>query len=182
MKRWTSFAAARRLIGLSLIGAGLAGAGLLSASSAEAAEGGVKVGLLTCNESSGWGFVFGSSRALNCTFSPTRARVERYVGHINKYGVDIGYQRSGVLVWGVIAPSGNIAPGSLSGSYGGVTAGASVALGVSANGLIGGSNRTISLPPLSVAGTSGLNVAAGIGAINLHYLPNGGYRRHHRRG
>ena len=155
---------------------------LLSATGAQAAEGGIKVGMLTCNEASGWGFVFGSSRALNCTFSPTRSRVERYVGHINKYGVDIGYQRSGVLVWGVIAPSDNIAPGALAGNYGGLTAGATVALGVSANGLIGGSGRTIALQPLSVAGTSGLNVAAGIGAITLRYVPNGSrFHRHHHR-
>ena len=164
--------------------AGAMGAALLaaalSAPQAQAAGAGLKVGVLTCNESSGWGFVFGSSRSLNCTYSPTRARVERYVGHINKYGVDIGYQRSGVLVWGVIAPSGDVAPGALAGSYGGLTAGATVALGVSANGLIGGSNRTISLQPLSVEGTSGLNVAAGIGSITLRYVPGAG-RFHHRR-
>jgi len=35
--------------------------------------------------------------------------------------------------------------------------------------LIGGSNRTISLQPLSIEGNTGLNVAAGIGAISLRY-------------
>src|SRR5438477_9466180 len=30
----------------------------------------VKAGVLTCNVASGFGFIFGSSRAVNCTFSP----------------------------------------------------------------------------------------------------------------
>lgn len=158
---------------------------------AQAKESGVKLGVLQCSEAGGWGFVFGSSRAVNCTFSPTPARVERYVGKIQKFGVDIGYQRSGVLVWAVLAPTTNIAPGALAGGYGGLTAGASVAIGASANALIGGSDRTIALQPLSIEGTTGLNVAAGIGALTLTYVPSsyreGPYvaphhgRRHHPR-
>ena len=47
-----------------------AAVGLASAfATPAAAQGGVNVGNLTCNVSSGWGFVFGSSRALNCTFA-----------------------------------------------------------------------------------------------------------------
>lgn len=148
---------------------------LAGASSAHAAGSGVKLGVLQCSEAGGWGFVFGSSRRINCTFSPTQARVERYVGKINKFGIDIGYQRSGVLVWAVLAPTANVAPGALQGNYGGLTAGASVAIGAAANALIGGSNRTIALQPLSIEGTTGLNVAAGIGAMSLNYVP-GSYR------
>ena len=157
-----------RLTGLAA--AGLAAGALALGSPAAAKEGGVKLGILQCNEAGGWGFVFGSSRRLNCTFSPTRARVERYVGEINKFGVDIGYQRSGVLVWAVLAPTDNIAPGALAGKYGGVTAGASVAIGASANGLIGGLGRSFTLQPVSVEGTTGLNVAAGIAGMNLHFV------------
>jgi hypothetical protein len=47
--------------------------GLATAFAAPAeAQSGVAVGNLTCNVSSGWGFVFGSSRALNCTFGRRR--------------------------------------------------------------------------------------------------------------
>ena len=46
---------------------------------------------------------------------------------------------------------------------------AGVAVGASANVLIGGSNKTISLQPLSIEGYEGLNVAAGIASINLKY-------------
>jgi hypothetical protein len=131
------------------------------------AQGGVAVGNLTCSVSSGWGFVFGSSRALNCTFAGGPGRYEYYVGNIAKFGVDLGYTQGGVLIWTVIAPSANLAPGSLAGSYAGATASATLGVGVGANALIGGSGNTIALQPLSISGNTGLNVAAGIGAINL---------------
>jgi hypothetical protein len=132
-----------------------------------AAQGGVAVGNLSCGVSSGWGFVFGSSRALNCTFAGAGGRYEYYAGNIAKFGVDIGYTQGGVLIWTVIAPTANLAPGSLAGSYAGATASATVGVGLGANALIGGSGNTIALQPLSISGNTGLNVAAGIGAINL---------------
>jgi len=145
-----------------------AAVGLASAfATPAAAQGGVNVGNLTCNVSSGWGFVFGSSRALNCTFAGAGGRYEYYVGNIMKFGVDIGYTQGGVLIWTVIAPTAVIAPGSLAGSYAGGTASATVGVGVGAHALVGGSNNTIALQPLSIEGNRGLNVAAGIGAINL---------------
>ena len=145
-----------------------AAVGLASAFATPAsAQGGVAVGNLTCNVSSGWGLVFGSSRALNCTFAGPGPRYEYYVGNIMKFGVDIGYTQGGVLIWTVVAPAANLAPGSLSGSYAGGTASATVGVGIGANALVGGSNNTIALQPLSLEGNSGLNVAAGIGAINL---------------
>lgn len=131
------------------------------------AQGGVNVGNLTCNVSSGWGFVFGSSRALNCTFAGAGGRYDYYVGNIMKFGVDIGYTQGGVMIWTVVAPTAAIAPGSLAGSYAGGTASATVGVGVGANALVGGSGNTIALQPLSLEGNSGLNVAAGIGAIQL---------------
>ena len=152
---------------LSLATALAAAVGLVSAFAAPAgAQSGVAVGNLTCNVASGWGFVFGSSRALNCTFAGP-GRAEHYIGNIMKFGVDIGYTQGGVLIWTVIAPTANMAPGSLAGSYAGGTASATVGVGVGANALVGGSGNTVALQPLSLEGNQGLNVAAGIGAINL---------------
>jgi hypothetical protein len=133
------------------------------------AQGGAQVGTLTCNVAGGWGFVFGSSKAIRCTFARAGGGVEHYTGSINKFGVDIGYTKGGVLVWGVLAPSASLASGALSGNYGGVTGSATVGVGAGANVLVGGSHRSISLQPLSVEGNTGLNVAAGIGAMSLHY-------------
>src|ERR1700745_2172003 len=140
------------------------------------AQGGVQVGTLTCNVSGGWGFVFGSSKSVRCTFARAGGRPEHYAGSINKFGVDIGYTQGGVLVWGVFAPSGGLAPGALSGNYVGATGSATVGVGAGGNVLVGGPNRTISLQPVSVEGSTGLNVAAGIGSIGLRYQPQVGHR------
>ena len=132
---------------------------------------GVRAGTLTCNVSSGFGFVFGSSRSVNCTFAPAGGPPQHYVGSIDKFGVDIGYTKGGVLVWTVLAPTTSPAPGSLAGSYGGATASATAGVGVGANVLVGGSNHTVSLQPLSIEGNTGLNVAAGVAALTLTYQP-----------
>ncbi|MFI5023764.1 MAG: DUF992 domain-containing protein [Alphaproteobacteria bacterium] len=135
------------------------------------AQSGVTVGTLTCNVASGWGFVFGSSRGLRCVYSPVQGAPEHYSGDIAKYGVDIGYTQGGVMVWGVIAPTSSLAPGALAGDYGGVTGSATVAVGVGANVLLGGFNKSITLQPVSIEGNTGLNVAAGIAAVTLKFEP-----------
>jgi len=147
--------------------------GILASGGSAHAQGAVQIGTLTCNVSGGWGFVFGSSKALRCTFARAGGGPEHYGGSINKFGVDIGYTQGGMLLWAVFAPSANLAPGGLSGNYVGATGSATV--GAGANVLVGGSNRTISLQPLSIEGNTGLNVAAGIGAISLRYQPQVGH-------
>jgi hypothetical protein len=133
---------------------------------AQTGETRVKVGTLSCHEKSGWGFIFGSSHAVRCTFA-NGSRVEHYDGSISKFGVDVGYQQSGVLLWEVVAPTNHFGPGELAGHYGGLTAGATVGVGLSANALIGGSTKTVALQPLSIEGSTGLNVAAGIADLTL---------------
>ncbi|HZU89478.1 MAG TPA: DUF992 domain-containing protein [Stellaceae bacterium] len=157
------------------LGAAIVGIGVLLALPATApparAQGGVQVGVLTCNVSAGWGFVFGSTRRLRCTFAPRPGYAEHYIGTISKFGVDIGYLQGAVMVWGVVAPTTRLAPGSLAGNYVGVSGGASVGVGATANVLVGGSRRSITLQPVSIQGNSGLNVAAGVAAMTLRYVP-----------
>jgi hypothetical protein len=129
-----------------------------------------KAGMLSCHVDHGFGFVFGSSRGLACTYTSAKdGRVEHYTGAISKFGVDIGYLQSGVIVWAVLAPTTGLAPGALGGSYVGVTAGGSIGAGADANVLTGGSTHAFSLQPVSIEGDEGLNVAAGIGTITLRY-------------
>ena len=149
-----------------MIGAALLGALTVSAP-AQAKRSGVKVGVLTCGVASGWGYVFGSSKNLHCTFRENDRRPVHYAGSISKYGVDIGYTKGGVLIWGVFAPTSDVRPGALNGDYVGASAGATVGIGAGANVLIGGFDKSIDLQPLSVSGNRGLNVAAGIGSISL---------------
>ena len=155
---------------LSALVPALAAVAALGCAGAAHADGGVKVGVLSCNVASGWGMVFGSSKSLHCTFSPTGRASENYVGKINKFGVDIGYQHAGVILWTVLAPTNDIAPGSLAGSYGGASAQATAGVGAGANALVGGSNKSLQLLPLSIEGTTGLNVAAGVAGIDLTYV------------
>lgn len=131
-----------------------------------AGKSGANVGSLTCNVAGGVGFVFGSSKDLSCLFTRTDGIAERYTGTVKKFGVDIGFTKEAQIVWLVFAP-GNIAPGSLAGSYAGATASATVGVGAGANVLVGGSNKQVSLQPVSVEGSVGLNVAAGIGEVEL---------------
>ncbi len=135
-----------------------------------AAQGRVQAGQLTCDISAGVGLIFGSQRALNCTFTPSvPGPVEFYAGTLTKLGVDLGVTAGGVMVWAVYAPTSRPA-GALAGSYGGATAEATVVAGVGANVLIGGSNRTVELQPVSLQGQAGLNVAAGVAGIDLRWV------------
>lgn len=148
----------------------IAGA-LAAAAPATADQGGVKAGFLTCNVASGWGFVFGSSRELKCTYSAGAGSYERYTGHIKRFGADIGYQASGVVVWAVFAPATNIGKGALAGDYGGAGASGSAGVGVGGHVLVGGFQHSFTLQPVSLEGATGLNVAAGIEAVTLDYQP-----------
>ena len=127
---------------------------------------GANVGSLTCNVAGGIGFVFGSSKEINCIFARTDGVAERYTGSIKKYGVDLGFTKEAQMVWLVFAP-GNIARGALAGDYAGATASATVGVGAGANVLLGGGSGQVTLQPVSVEGSVGLNVAAGIGQLEL---------------
>ena len=71
------------------------------------------------------------------------------------------------MVWIVFADTIGRRAGALAGDYVGISADASVAVGLGANVLVGGSDRTISLQPLSVQGQTGINVAAGVTELTL---------------
>jgi hypothetical protein len=135
----------------------------------QAAGPGVKVGVLTCDIEPGWGYVVGSSKPLHCSYAPTRGRPERYVGSVQKVGVDIGYTTGSTMVWAVFAPASDVGKDALEGDYAGATAGASVGVGGSVNVLVGGFDKSITLQPVSVEGGTGVNLAAGVAAINLKH-------------
>ena len=155
---------AMKSIGTVALALALAG----SAAPAQADNGGVKAGYLKCEVEGNVSFIFGSSRDMVCTYTPgSGKRVDRYSGKVKKFGVDIGYQESGVILWGVIAPTADVDHGALAGDYGGVTGGVAAGYGVGANALVGGSSDSIVLQPLSVEGIKGINLAAGIGILSL---------------
>ena len=158
-----------RRFGMALSALGLVIGGLALGTPAQAD---VRVGVMTCDMDSGFGYVLGSSRDVHCTFMPAAGAPEHYAGTISKFGVDIGYVQHAVIVWTVVAPTVVLPPGSLAGSYGGATASATVGVGVGANVLVGGSSDTISLQPVSLEGGTGLNVAGGFAALSLNFQPS----------
>jgi hypothetical protein len=125
------------------------------------------VGTLSCDISGGIGLIITSKKDLTCMFTPSQpAPKEVYVGSITKFGLDLGATAGGEMVWAVYAPSTRKF-GALAGNYGGATAEATVGAGLGANVLVGGSDRTVALQPVSVQGQAGLNVAAGVADLQL---------------
>ena len=55
----------------------------------------------------------------------------------------------------------------LAGDYVGATGEVTIAVGLGANVLVGGSNRQVALQPLSVSGQVGLNLAVGVADLQL---------------
>ena len=129
----------------------------------------VEVGVLDCIVEGGTGFVFGSSKDVSCTLRPADGGTEEtYFGVISKYGIDIGKTDITYMTWGVFAPTTDeFRPGALEGDYYGVSAEVTAGAGVGANALIGGSNETISLQPISVTGQTGLNFALAVSELEL---------------
>jgi hypothetical protein len=107
-----------------------------------------KAGILTCDISAGIGLIITSKKELTCMFTPSQPGPrEVYTGSISKFGLDLGATAGGEMVWAVYAPT--------------------TRKFVGANVLVGGSNRTVTLQPVSVQGQAGLNVAAGVAEIDL---------------
>ncbi|WP_424626922.1 DUF992 domain-containing protein [Bradyrhizobium sp. SYSU BS000235] len=126
-----------------------------------------RVGGLTCESGPSVGLVVGSRQNLRCVFrSVATGRRYTYRGTVTRVGLDLGVTAGGRLFWAVFAPS-RVTHRSLRGTYVGASADASLGLGLGANVLIGGSNRTISLQPLSVEGQVGINVALGVTRLVL---------------
>jgi hypothetical protein len=130
----------------------------------------IRAGLLTCNVSGGLGFIVGSRKTISCVFKPDQpsfpSHQEDYDGTITKFGLDLGITGGGMMVWAVFTNT-VAGPGFLAGDYVGASGEASVGAGVGANVLVGGSNRTVTLQPISVSGQIGLNLAVGVAAFHL---------------
>ncbi len=145
--------------------AALALAGALAAAPAQAQN--VQAGTLVCDVSGGVGLIVTSQREIACTFTNSRGELEVYTGVIRRFGLDLGATAGAQMVWAVFAPSGPFVRGALAGNYSGASAEATAVVGLGANVLVGGSNRSFALQPLSVQGQAGLNLAVGVADLQL---------------
>jgi hypothetical protein len=162
---------------------------MLAAAAPTGALANIEVGGLSCISPGGVGAVVGAVLNFNCVFVPSAGgRPRRYAGVIRRVGLDLGYTQNVGLGWTVFAATAVIHPGDLAGSYAGVQAGASFGVGLGANVLVGGSNNSIALQPVSAQAQGGLNVAAGLAGLELQPVADIGpapvhirHRRHHKK-
>ena len=107
---------------------------------------------------------------MECLFTPnTQTPPQAYDGAINTVGLNVGISAGGVLGWAVFAPTTGVPAGALAGDYVGVSGDIGIGVGAGANVLLGGSDRTIALQPLSLQGSVALNVVLGVSSLKLRW-------------
>jgi hypothetical protein len=141
--------------------------GLAASADVATAQSRFSVGVLECRAGPSTSFLIGSIRDFDCLFQPVDGPLQRYGATIQRLGIDLGWSNDAVMVWNVFAPTGVVGPGALSGTYGGVSAGAAVGIGLGANALAGGFDNSFALQPLSFEGQTGLNAFAGVSSLEL---------------
>jgi hypothetical protein len=138
-----------------------------------AAYAGDRVGALECHLSGSGLSVLVSNQALDCIYKDDDEGFQpsHYIGKLTKVGANLSVNGPGQLVWVVAAATRHLGPGALTGDYAGPEATVKVGVGGGGAVLVGGSNNTISLQPLSVEAGTGLGVTAGIESLSLAYVP-----------
>jgi hypothetical protein len=138
----------------------------LTATAADARDR-VAVGTLECRSPGTISLIVGIAD-YDCVFFSDRGRAYRYAGRIASLGLQAGITRNEVLVWRVFAPTVAVDQHALRGNYAGGHAAAALVVGLGANVLVGGSNQTISLQPVSVEAKTGINFALAGAALSIY--------------
>jgi len=141
------------------------------APSIAAAESGTKFGTLTCKPIQGTkvNLLIHSSVKVKCEYKDgTVTEIYKGVTGIG-LGIDLSWKTDEVFAWQVLAPASDVSPGSyaLTGKYYGAKAEATAGVGVQANALIGGGEKSFTLQPLSLGVQTGFGAAAGLGYLYL---------------
>jgi hypothetical protein len=139
------------------------------ASSPASAQHFERVGTLECSVAPNVSYVVGSHRTAGCTFyALNRRELHRYRADIGRIGVDLNVSAGGVLVWAVHAHNRRLFRGDLRGAYTGASGNIALGLGLGGNVLLGGSNNTVALQPVSGEGNIGVGVSLGAARLVLH--------------
>ncbi|MEL6767056.1 MAG: DUF992 domain-containing protein [Pseudomonadota bacterium] len=154
------------MIRKAVLGAALVAAALTPAI-ASAAEKGVKLGILSCELTDKTNVIVYTNETFNCIYNPNSGGTEQYDGAITRIGIDLEWKPNQQLIWTVVAPTTDIKGGALAGDYGGVSASASLGAGAGGKVLVGGFEKSITLQPLAIAGSTGVGASAGIEALKL---------------
>ena len=125
-------------------------------------------GVLSCRMSPTIGLIVGSRQSMTCQFrSDSGGYSENYSGVITRIGLDLGITAGGGMAWAVLMTTDFPTRSGLAGNYVGASGDISVGVGVGANVLIGGSNKSVALQPVSIEGQVGVNLALGIANLEL---------------
>jgi uncharacterized protein DUF992 len=131
----------------------------------------IEVGVLSCKVGdTDKLFQLKQARDLACTFDPAAEDLENetYVGQITRFGLNVGSTQKGVMRWLVLAPTEKtFGDGGLNGKYRGVSAQATLGVGVEGNVMVGGGEDQLTLQPVSLGTQTGVNLAVGVGNIEL---------------
>lgn len=131
-----------------------------------------QTGMLNCKLNPSIGFIIVGHQSMECRFVPSMPGPPQfYEGALNTVGIDIGIIGGGALAWGVLAPTAGVPAGALAGTYVGASGDVALGVGVGANVLVGGSNRSFALQPVSVEGSVALDVTLGLSALQLRWVP-----------
>jgi hypothetical protein len=125
-----------------------------------------QAGMLTCNLNPSIGFVIFGHQSMECNFRPVEGPVQ-YDGAINTVGLDLGISGGGRFAWAVFGPASGVPYGALAGEYVGASGDVGLGVGVGANVLVGGSNRSVALQPVSLEGSMPVNAVAGLSQLKL---------------
>lgn len=144
-----------------------AAAALVGSSLPSLAQSNNQVGTLVCSYGPTVGMIVGSRQALACVFHRSNGDTEAYSGRFTRLGLDIGVVSAGKMGWTVLTKTRGVAPRALAGTYVGAAADASFGFGAGGNVLVGGSQRTLTLQPVSLDLQTGANLAVGVGKLEL---------------
>jgi len=143
----------------------------ISSQAAGQAQTWTQAGMLSCKLNPSVGFVIFGHQSMECRFVPSAPLPPQiYEGALNTVGIDIGVVGTGGLAWAVLAPTAGVPAGALAGTYVGASGDVALGVGVGANILFGGSNRSFALQPLSVEGSVALDVTLGLSALQLQWV------------
>lgn len=142
----------------------------------------VDAGMMSCRSPGTASYIVFSARTFDCVFTPSSgAPPQYYQATVQRLGAQIGFTNDVALGWAVFAATSRVGPGALAGGYVGASGGATVGVGLAANGLVGGLNNSFALQPISVEGQTGLNVIATVTGLDLRpVMPVRHHRRHRR--
>ena len=140
----------------------------LAAATPASAQSQSQAGMLTCQLKPTIGLIIGSRQRMSCVFTMTNTgRRETYEGRITRLGLDIGISAGGRMVWLVRARGTRLPPRALTGLYVGASGDIALGIGVGANALIGGNDKSVVLQPLSLEASAGINLALGVAGLRL---------------